>query len=120
MLNSLSETWNHIVRYTETFTTEDKAMSEIEWKNVEMNVREIPLVFFSRAKIIRHNRARHWVITSYAGANNRHDVRRLRSDYATEKSVLLERDAIDFDILKRPVTRDHGDIEIVKARSGGS
>lgn len=68
-IRSPSEAWHHIFKFYQTPPTTDEARLEVEWNSLEMLVGEIPLVYFSRATLIRHYRARHGIFMRDADDN---------------------------------------------------
>ncbi|CAM9977489.1 unnamed protein product, partial [Sphacelaria rigidula] len=80
MLGSPSEAWDHIVRYYKTPASTEKSRLEMEWKSLQMGVRELPIMYFSGAKLIRHKREKHGIIVTDSDSC-RHFVRRLSSKY---------------------------------------
>ncbi|CAM9384321.1 unnamed protein product, partial [Sphacelaria rigidula] len=103
MLGSPSEAWDHIVRYYKTPACTEKTRLEMEWTSLQMSVGELPIMYFSRAKLIGHKRAKHGRIVTDSDSC-RHFVRGLSSEYDVQKNVLLGMEDLDIDVVERVVS----------------
>ncbi|CAN0450700.1 unnamed protein product, partial [Pylaiella littoralis] len=116
-LGSPSEAWELMVEMYTALPTTAKEILEQEWINLEMQVGETPTLYFARAKTLRTKREKHGVTLSDS-ESNRHIARRLSSDYALQKSMLLISDEISTETLERTVKKAHGELELERSREG--
>ncbi|CAN0410909.1 unnamed protein product, partial [Pylaiella littoralis] len=114
-LGSPSEAWELMVEMYTALPTTAKETLEQEWINLEMQVGETPTLYFARAKTLRTKREKHGVTLSDS-ESNRHIARRLSSDYALQKRVLLISDEISTETLERTVKKAHGELELERSR----
>lgn len=99
MLGSPSASWDYLVQCYSISSAPEKTKIKREGQTLEMNVGEPPLVFFGRAKLIRHQRERFGLFSD--SDVNCQCVRGLSSKCDVQRGILLDMGEIDTQTLER-------------------